>query len=80
MLATLITVASLNLSGQDALNLVIQLVLCGLVFWLILWFVGWVGVPEPFLKIIKVVLGLVVLVFLINIIMGFGGHPMIHWN
>ena len=80
MLATLIAVASLNLSGQDALNLVIQLVLCGLVFWLILWFVGWVGVPEPFLKIIKVVLGLVVLVFLINIIMGFGGHPMIHWN
>jgi hypothetical protein len=72
--------AATTISGQDALNLVIQLVLVGLVFWLILWFVGWVGVPEPFLKVIKVILGLVVLVFLINLIMGIGGHPMVRWN
>jgi hypothetical protein len=72
--------AATTISGQDALNLVIQLVLVGLIFWLILWFVGWVGVPEPFLKVIKVILGLVVLVFLINLIMGIGGHPMVRWN
>jgi hypothetical protein len=72
--------AATSISGQDALNLVIQLVLCGLCFWLVLWFVGWVGVPEPFLKVIKVILGLVVLVFLINLIMGLSGHPMIHWT
>ena len=72
--------AATTISGQDALNLVIQLVLVGLCFWLILWFVGWVGVPEPFLKVIKVILGLVALIFLINVIMGFGGHPMIRWD
>jgi ABC-type multidrug transport system permease subunit len=69
-----------SLNGQDALNLVIQLVLVGLCFWLILWFIGWVGVPEPFLKVIKVILGLVVLIFLINLVMGMGGHPLIKWN
>ena len=72
--------ADASISGQDALNLVIQLVICGLCFWLILWFVGWVGVPEPFLKVIKVILGLCVLIFLINVLMSFAGHPMIHWR
>jgi hypothetical protein len=72
--------AETSISGQDALNLVIQLVICGLVFWLICWFLGWVGVPEPFNKVIKVVIGLVVLIFLINVLMSFGGHPMIHWS
>jgi hypothetical protein len=69
-----------TINGQDALNLVIQLVICGVIFSLIWWFVTWVGIPEPFLKVIKIVLGLVVLIFLINLLMSFSGHPMIKWN
>jgi ABC-type multidrug transport system permease subunit len=72
--------ADTSINGQDALNLVIELVIAGLIFWLILWFIGWVGLPEPFLKVAKVILGLVVLIFLINILMGFSGHPLIHWR
>ena len=73
-------IADSSISGQDALNLVIQLVICGLIMWLILWFVAWVGVPEPFNKVIKVIVGLVVLIFLINVLMSFAGHPMVRWR
>ncbi len=68
------------ISGQDALSLVVQLVICGLCFWLVMWFLGWVGLPEPFMKVAKVIVGLVVLIFLINLLMSLAGHPMIRWG
>jgi len=56
--------------------LLISLVIAGLIFWLILWFIDYVGVPEPFNKVIKVVLGLVVLLYLLSILTGYGPHPV----
>jgi hypothetical protein len=58
------------------LSLLVSLVICGLVFWLVIWFLDWVGVPEPFNKVIKVIIGLCVLIFLVNLLMGFSGHPL----
>jgi hypothetical protein len=77
---SLLVLADNSIDGQGLLNLVVELVIAGLVFWLLLWFIGWVGLPEPFLKVAKVILGLVVLIFLINVLMGFSGHPLIHWR
>ena len=37
-------------------------------------FVGWVGVPDPFAKVIKVIVGLVVLIWLINVLLSLGGR------
>ncbi len=65
-----------TISGNDATSLLIQLVIAGLIFWLLLWFIGWVGLPEPFAKVAKVIVGLVVLVYLINILGGLSGHPV----
>lgn len=58
------------------LGLIVALVVAGLVFWLVMWFVDWVGVPEPFNKIIKVVVGLFVLIYLIGILMGAAPAPL----
>jgi hypothetical protein len=67
-------------AGTTLLSLLVTIVIAGLIFWLIWWFIGYVGVPEPFNKVIRVILGLAVLIFLINILMTLGGHPLIVWR
>jgi len=65
------------MSIDALLNLVIVVVVAGLIFWLVWWFIDWVGLPEPFNKVVKVVIGLVALVFLIKILLGLvGGHGL----
>ena len=57
------------------LHLVIFLVIVATIFWLVMWFVGYVGVQEPWLKIIKVILGLAALVIVVDLLLGFVGGP-----
>lgn len=64
------------ISSAALVSLLVTLVIVGLIFWLVWWFIGYVGVPEPFNKVIRVVIGLVVLVYLINLLLGIGGHPL----
>lgn len=66
--------AALSLDGL--LSFVIYLVIVGLIFWCIWWFLGYVGVPEPFNKVIRVVIGLVALIIVINLLLGLIGSPM----
>ena len=58
------------------LTLLIQLVIIGLIFYAVWWFIGYAGVPEPFNKILRVVVGLVALVAVITILMSLGGLTM----
>jgi len=55
------------------IELLIQLVILGLIFWVIWWFIGYVGIPEPFNKVLRVVVGLVALILVINILLGLTG-------
>lgn len=64
------------IEGSALLSLLVQLVIAGLIFWLIWWFLDYVGVPEPFNKVVRVILGLVVLVYLINLLLGLSGRPL----
>lgn len=61
------------------LGLLVTLVLAGLVFWLIWWFIGYVALPEPFNKVARVIIGLVALIFLLNLLFGMGGHPIFRY-
>lgn len=67
------------ISGSQLLNSFVILVVAALVFWLVLWFVRYVGIPEPFNKVIRVIVGLVALIFLINFLLGLIGHDFIKW-
>lgn len=60
---------------MSVIALIVTLVLMGLVFWLVLWFVDYVGLPEPFNKVIKVIVGLVILLYLLGVILG--GAPIV---
>lgn len=70
--------ATIDLS--NALSVVVYLVIVGLIFWCIWWFIGYVGVPEPFNKVIRVVLGLLALIIVINILLGMVGTPMFRFT
>lgn len=58
------------------LHVIITLIVIALVFWVIWWFLGYVGVPEPFNKVIRVVIGLVALLIIVNILLGLIGSPL----
>ena len=62
--------------SSSLLSMIVTLVVAGLIFWLVLWFVDYVGVPQPFNKVIKVVVGLVVFIFLVNLLLGLSGTPL----
>lgn len=68
--------AAVSLSLEGMLSIIIWLVIVGLIFWCIWWFVGYVGVPEPFNKVIRVIMGLVALIIVVNLLLGLVGSPM----
>lgn len=52
------------------LSLLVTLVIVGLIFWLLWWFLGVVGLPEPFGKVATVILALCAVIYLIGILTG----------
>lgn len=65
------------ISASTLISLLITLVVVGLIAWLLWWLIGYVGLPEPFAKIANVIIAVVVVVFLIDLLLGLGGHPLI---
>ncbi len=68
------------ITGSALLSLLVTLVIGGLIFWLIWWFIGFIGLPEPFAKVAQVLIGLAALIFLISLLLGATGHPLIQWR
>jgi len=52
------------------LGLIITLVIAGLLFWLVIWLVDYIGLPEPFNKVVKVVVALVAVLYIIAMLTG----------
>jgi hypothetical protein len=67
------------ISGSGLLSILIQLIVAGLIFWLLLWLLTFVGLPEPFLKVAKVILAVVAVIFVINLLLSLTGSAFIQW-
>ena len=67
------------ISGESIIWAVIWLIIAAMVFWLISWLVAYIGVPEPFAKVIKVILAIVAVLICINALMTLAGKPLISW-
>ena len=52
------------------ISLIVTLVIVGLIFCLLFWFIGFVGLPEPFNKVATVLIALVALIYLIGLLTG----------
>lgn len=65
------------IAGSGLLGLLITIIVVGLVFYLLYWLLGQIGLPEPFNKVALVILALVAVVFLIDVVMGISGGPRV---
>ena len=72
---TLALAAAQAFTVQTLISALIYLVVIGLIFYLLWWFIGYIGLPEPFNKIARAIIGLVALLILIYFLLGFVG-PM----
>lgn len=67
------------ISGQSLIYFVIAVVVVALIFWLLNWLITYCGVPEPFNKVLRVVLAVFAVIFLINELLGLVGKRFISW-
>ncbi len=70
----MITAFIAAISGNDLVEFVIMLLVAGLIFWLLTWLIGYIGVAEPFAKIAKAVVAIVAVLFVINALLSLTGH------
>ena len=56
---------------------VLVLIVCGLIFWVLIWFIDWCGIPEPFNKVAKVIVGVFAVLVVIGALMSLIGGQQI---
>jgi hypothetical protein len=61
---------------EALVQFVIYIIVAGLICWLLLWLVDYVGIPEPFHKIAKVVIVVVAVIIVIYALLGVAGMRM----
>lgn len=66
-------------SGQHIIKGLMTLIVVGLVFWLFWWLISYIGLPEPFGKIARVIVAIAAVFFLINFLLTLAGSPIISW-
>ncbi len=67
----------LAITGETLLYFFIWLVIAGVIYWLLTWLLGQIGLPEPFGKVAKVVLAIIAVIFVINALLVLVGKPFI---
>lgn len=67
------------IAGSALISILITLVIAGVMFWIAIWFINWIGLPEPFNKVARVIIGLAALIFLASILVGGTGHPLLRF-
>lgn len=67
-------------SGDAVVSSIIWIIVMGLVFWLLSWLINYIGLPEPFGRVAKIILAVAAVVFLVNELMSIAGHPIIVWR
>lgn len=68
-----IAFAAAGFSIEGLIGVLIWLVVVGIILWLCWWFIGYVGLPEPFNKVARVLIGLVAFIILLYLLLGILG-------
>ena len=55
---------------MNLINLLVVVIVLGLVFYVLWWLLGRIGLPEPFGKVAEVLLALVAVVLLLGVLFG----------
>lgn len=65
------------ISGQGVIHILLWLIVVGLIFWLLTWLIAYVGLPEPFAKVVRIILGVAAVILIINALLALVGSPLI---
>ena len=57
--------------------LLITVIVVGAVFYLLFWLVGYLGLPEPFAKVARIIIALIAVIYLLAMLTG--SAPRIVW-
>lgn len=72
MISTILLAAALS-SGNGLIGLLINIIVIGVICWLLWWLIGYVALPEPFNKIARIIIAVVAVIFLIRILLSLTG-------
>lgn len=61
------------------ISAVIWIIIASLIYFVVMWGIEKVGIPEPFHKIAVAVVVLVVVLMLVNALLSLGGKPIFRW-
>lgn len=68
------------IEGSALISLLIWVIVLGCIFGLLWWLVGYVGLPEPFNKVARVILAVIAVLILINVLLTMAGTPLVRWR
>lgn len=71
ILAFPVMAATGQFNVDSLVHALIYVVIIGLIFFVVWWFIGYVGIPEPFNKVVRVIIGLVALIVLVTFLLKF---------
>jgi hypothetical protein len=57
---------------MDLISLLVTLIIVGLIFYLLYWLIGQIPMPAPIKTVCLVVLGLIIVIYLLNLLFGLG--------
>jgi uncharacterized membrane protein len=66
--------------ASGLVSLLVWLIVIGCIFVLLWWLIGYVGLPEPFNKVARVVVAVIAVLLLINVLLGLVGMPLVRWK
>jgi hypothetical protein len=66
--------------ASDSTGTLINILIVALIFSLAFWVIGKMGVPEPINLILRVIVGIIALVWLLNLFGAVGGHPFVLYH
>jgi hypothetical protein len=69
----------LAINGSAVVTVFITIIVVALICWLVWWLIGYMGLPQPFDKVLRVIVAVVAVIFLINAILTLVGASFIHW-
>lgn len=66
--------------ASDSTGLLINLLIIALIFSLAFWVIGKMALPEPVSMILRIIVGVIALIWLLNLFGAMGGHPFVLYH
>ncbi len=60
-------------------RVIVYLIVAGLIFFLLSWLVDYIGLPEPFRKVARVILAVFAVLVVIGVLLTLVGVPVVRW-